>query len=469
MALETWLIKVRHIVAHSLDVIRAAATPRPTTKPLPLPLVQTATKAATGAHVGVLAFEISGVMSKLLHLWNSLSDNNITRIQVESVATLEGVRKIVSDDDAFLLVMACSELVDNLKTVAESVSRISNRCHNDNDDSNLLSSSFDSLLSEFADSGQDPNGFVLSWKDMESRMKKLERYVSSTALLRRAMDELIGLQNRLRKTSEAKDLDSSMGEKRLSDLQQKLHWQKKQIKYLKQNSLWSRSFESVSILLARCIFTTVARIKLVFVGINENLDRRYLTLPGSTMPHKVEIPDLARSAFFVSNSDTLKPPEGTLGAAALSLHYANLIVIMEKMIRSPQLIGFDARADLYSMLPNSIRSSLRTRLKGVGFSAATDQGLAGEWREALQKILGWISPLAHNMIKWQSERSFEHHNLLPKTNVLLIQTLFYANQEKTEAAITELLVGLNYIWRFEREKINAYECTKFNTIFQESN
>uniref|UniRef100_A0A0V0HEV6 Putative ovule protein n=2 Tax=Solanum TaxID=4107 RepID=A0A0V0HEV6_SOLCH len=169
--------------------------------------------------------------------------------------------------------------------------------------------------------------------------------------------------------------------------------------------------------------------------------------------------------FFESNTKVLKPPTSTLGAAALALHYANLIIVMEKMIRSPQLVGVDARDDLYSMLPNSVRSSLRSRLKGVGFSAS-DPVLAGEWKDALQKILGWLSPLAHNMIKWQSERSFEQQNLVPKTNVLLLQTLYFANQEKTEAAITELLVGLNYIWRFERE-MNAkalFECTNFNNF-----
>jgi hypothetical protein len=136
---------------------------------------------------------------------------------------------------------------------------------------------------------------------------------------------------------------------------------------------------------------------------------------------------------------------------------------MEKMIKSPQLVGVDARDDLYSMLPNSIRSSLRARLKGVGFSAS-DPVLAGEWRDALGRILAWLSPLAHNMIKWQSERSFEQQNLLPKTNVLLLQTLSFANKEKTEAAITELLVGLNYIWRFEREMTAKafFECANFN-------
>jgi hypothetical protein len=176
------------------------------------------------------------------------------------------------------------------------------------------------------------------------------------------------------------------------------------------------------------------------------------------------------TGFFETNSKLLNPPATTLGAAALALHYANLIIILEKMIKSPQLVGFDARDDLYAMLPNSIRSLLRARLKGVGFSAS-DPVLAGEWRDALGRILGWLSPLAHNMIKWQSERSFEQQNLVPKTNVFLLQTLFFANKEKTEAAITELLVGLNYIWRFEREMTAKalFECANFNGFLNPQN
>lgn len=134
------------------------------------------------------------------------------------------------------------------------------------------------------------------------------------------------------------------------------------------------------------------------------------------------------------------------------------------MVKSPQLVGVDARDDLYAMLPRSVRSSLRLRLKGIGFSAS-DSNLANEWKTALCRILGWLSPLAHNMIKWQSERSFEQQNLVAnKTNVLLLQTVYFANKEKTEAAITELLVGLNYIWRFEREMTAKalFECAGFN-------
>ncbi|KAI3706023.1 hypothetical protein L1987_76275 [Smallanthus sonchifolius] len=181
-------------------------------------------------------------------------------------------------------------------------------------------------------------------------------------------------------------------------------------------------------------------------------------------------PNAASSAarFQVQETCSLKPnrfdpPPETLGAVALALHYANVIVVLEKLIASPHLIGHDARDDVYNMLPKNVKTALHVRLNPYAKSlemSVFDSGLADEWSEAMLGILDWLSPLAHNMIRWQSERSFEHQNMVSRTNVLLVQTIYYANQEKIEATITELLVGLNYIWWFGRE-VNAkslFEC-----------
>ncbi|KAL4362627.1 hypothetical protein GQ457_04G038820 [Hibiscus cannabinus] len=441
MALETWLIKVKKSISNSLDGTRIS--------------VPNSKAPKHKSNVGVLSFEIAGLMSKLLHLWNSLSDKTVIRLRDESIS-LEGVRKIVSNDESFLLGLACAEMAENVRVVAKHVSRISKRCH----DSNLQS--FDRWFDEFANSGHDSHGWVLSCKEMEAKNKKMDRYVTITATLYKEMEELSTTENNLRKCFQCKE---AIKEQKITDLQQKLFWQRQEVKYLKERSLWNRSFDMVVSMVVRSIFTILARIKLVF-GIGPSLLPR--SLSASATVHPTENPQHeeykdSTLGFFESNSKLLKPPPSTLGSAALPLHYSNLIIVMEKMIKSPQLVGVDARDDLYSMLPNSIRSSLRSRLKGVGFSAS-DPVLAGEWRTALGRILGWLSPLAHNMIKWQSERSFEQQNLLPKTNVLLLQTLFFANKDKTEAAITELLVGLNYIWRFEREMTAKalFECSNFN-------
>ena len=315
----------------------------------------------------------------------------------------------------------------------------------------------------------------------------MDRLVTATSALYNQIEDVSVTETYLKKMYQCKDYDSTIKQQKITDLQQKILFQKQEIKYLKDRSLWSRSFDTATSLLARSIFTVLARIKLVFgighgytypallprslsasasatVYPSDNASScNFVSGPLSKSYNHEEAMNSSNGIFFESNSKVLKPPASTLGAAALALHYANLMIVMEKMIKSPQLVGLDARDDVYAMLPNSIRSGLRERLKGVVFSAS-DSVLAWEWREALGKILGWLSPLAHNMIKWQSERSFEQQNLMPKTNVLLLQTLFFANKEKAEAAITELLVGLNYIWRFERE-MNAkalFECANFN-------
>ncbi|CAI0403489.1 unnamed protein product [Linum tenue] len=422
-------------------------------------------------------------MTKVLHLWQSLTDKNIIRLKNDCIA-LEGVRKIVSNDEPFLLGLACAELAENLRLVAKSVARLSHRCAG----TNLRC--FHLAFDRFADSGHDPNGWVLGWKEMELKSnKKMDRYVTVTATLHKEMEELSALETALRKAVAAASGDeTTTKEQKIADLRQKVFWQRQEVKSLKDRSLWNRSFDGVVSMLARSTFTVLARIKLVFgIGsqgslptyLPRSLSASATVYPtenqtGSTCSTYVSGP-LAKSVkngsagagdgFFKSNSQLLKPPTTTLGAAALALHYANLIIVMEKMIKSPQLVGVDARDDLYSMLPNSVRSALRGRLKGVGFTA-TDPGLAGEWRDALGRVLGWLAPLAHNMIKWQSERSFEQQNSIPKTNVMLLQTLYFANKEKTEAAITELLVGLNYIWRFEREMTAKalFECGNFSGL-----
>ncbi|KAI4351878.1 hypothetical protein L6164_006184 [Bauhinia variegata] len=470
MAPETWLIKVKTALSHSFDSVRPVSAAKPKL------LKKSSFKSK---YVGVLAFEVAGIMSKLLHLWQSLSDSQIIRLRNESIS-LEGVRKIISNDESFLLSLACAEFTQNLRLVSKSVSRLSQRC----EDANLRA--FDELFHEFAESGRDPHGWVLtSLKEIEAKHKKMERYVTLTATLYREMDELSVLENGLRKSlNHCNENEASIGkDQKIFELQQKIFWQKQEVKDLKDKSLWNRSFDTVVSLLVRSVFTVLARIKLVF-GIGQCvpcLSRSLSTsatvypshqnpspcelvnVPGPLQSSKLEEKKELGTQFFESNSKLLKPPTSTLGAAALALHYANLIIVMEKMIKSPHLVGVDARDDLYAMLPSSIRSSLRARLRGVGFSAS-DPLLAGEWRDALGRILGWLSPLAHNMIKWHSERSFEHQNLVPKTNVLLLQTLFFANKEKTEAAITELLVGLNYIWRFDREMTAKalFECNNIN-------
>ncbi|RHN52017.1 hypothetical protein MtrunA17_Chr6g0475791 [Medicago truncatula] len=470
MALETLLTRFKTAFSTTFNSIQPKTTPSSNPNP---------------KRIAVLAFEVAGVMSKLLHLWQSLSDANIIRLQ-NDVVTLEGISKLISSDKSFLLKLAVAEFCDSLRLVTNSVAKFSLNCN----DPSLKS--FNQVFTEFVESGFDSFGWkLITPKEIESKHRRMERYVSLTLSLHREIDELSLLESTLKKTLLN---NNNKFKNKISELEHKIVWQKQEVKNLKEKSLWNKGFDNVVLLLARFVFTSLARIKVVFgVGNGDSLPYLSRSLSASASVYPSDYKDhsfvsgplksqvsvsesvLNRkclkldetkvdlgNGFFESNCGVLKPPKGSLGDSGLSLHYANLIIVMEKMIKSPQLVGVDARDDLYAMLPNSIRSSLRLRLKGsIGFSAC-DPLLANEWKNALGRILCWLLPLAQNMIRWQSERSVEEKSLVPKkSNVLLLQTLVFADKAKTEAAITELLVGLNYVWRFEREMTAKalFQCT----------
>ncbi|KAF0931330.1 hypothetical protein E2562_004479 [Oryza meyeriana var. granulata] len=167
-----------------------------------------------------------------------------------------------------------------------------------------------------------------------------------------------------------------------------------------------------------------------------------------------------RARFGPKSTVTSLAPPSTIGGSALALHYANIIIIIEKLLRYPHLVGEEARDDLYQMLPSSLRAVLRKSLKTyVKSMAIYDAFLAHDWRETLEKTLTWLAPMAHNMIRWQADRNFEQQQIVLKGNVLLLQTLYFADREKTEAVICELLVGLNYICRYEQQQNALLDCS----------
>lgn len=95
--------------------------------------------------------------------------------------------------------------------------------------------------------------------------------------------------------------------------------------------------------------------------------------------------------------------------------------------------------------------SKEEELEIPGDSSSQSEQAEG-WRDALEAIMGWLAPIAHDTARWQSERTLEKQNFDSKPTVLLIQTLHYSDMEKTEAAIVEVLVGLSCIFRYEKRR-----------------
>ncbi|CAN8298023.1 unnamed protein product [Cochlearia groenlandica] len=561
--------------------------------------------------LGVLAFEVASLLSKLVHLWQSLSDKNVARLRKE-ITHSTGIKKLVSEDDDFVVRLIRDETMESIENVAKAVARLSIKCN----DPKLRS--FETCFGDMMKIGADPYKWQFGWKKMDRKAKKMERFILSNASLYQETEILADLEQTFKRMVSNESATDS-----ILDYKKKVTWKRHEVKNLRDVSLWNRTYDSTVLLLVRSVFTILSKAKHVFgigngaeasdissadsdfIGRDQSVSTiltplshqhettrrpRFASGPlgRSTNPasSSVAMKSTKMSDFLSDSLSSQSPMSGplvaekkkrfkfnsgplgkftsksgpligmsrqnkkmgqtperssvssakkqskpnrltqvgpfkgcmvaqdgviplttrtqneaskssiehhtnsihvekfalpsrpklsdaapnALGAACLALHYANVIIVIERFVASPHLIGDDARDDLYNMLPASVRSSLRERLKpyskNLSSSTVYDPGLAKDWTDAMAGILEWLGPLAHNMIKWQSERSYENQSLVSRTHIVLAQTLYFANQQKTEAIITELLVGLNYVWRFGRE-LNAkalQECTSSKTL-----
>jgi len=576
MVAEAWILKMGNQVSANIKQALLLETSSPSRKHGPKRKENK--KVET---IGILSFEVANVMSKTIYLYKSLSDSEITKLRNE-ILNSEGVRNLVSSEEGYLFELVQREKLEELNRVAGVVSRLGKKC------SVPALQGFEHVYGDVVSGVIDVNELGFLVKHMEGMVRKMDKYVSATRSLYGKMGGLNELEQTVKKFQ-----NNSQNEESRRGFEQRLVWQKQDVRQLKEISLWNQTFDKVVELLARTVCTLYARICMVFgdstvrkdglgigncegsplvqnecgsasslinveVNLSEKLKRNhskkngynmssiggngssrsqidmkrgelaYVQLedfgfPCGTSPGRLFMECLSLSSSvskfddfddvvidredqyscvsssqspigignFVkkkehlcstfganSGSAVVYAPPSTLGGCALALHYANIIIVIEKVLSFPHLIGEEARDDLYKMLPTSLRLSLKAKLKTyVKNLAIYDAPLAHDWKATLDGILRWLAPLAHNMMKWQSERNFEQRGIVSRTNVLLFQTLYFADKIKTEEAICELLKGLNYICRYEQQQnallgcassFNLEDCMKWKLQYGDS-
>ncbi|XP_074365307.1 protein PSK SIMULATOR 1-like [Apium graveolens] len=510
------------------------------------------------AVIGILVFEVSTMMSKLVSLWERLSDKQMNRLRKEVVQS-PGVCNFVSSDVNYLMNLVLVEIMDDLGGVAESVARLGKRCVDP------LYHHLEYVVEYYVEFDSDWCVWEYRYTKMERKVKKMGRFSAVTAQLYQELEVLAELDQSI---SRMRAGATGLSKMKLHDARERIIRQRHEVKKLREMSPWIRTYDYTVRLLLRSLLTVLERIKQVF-GIdqvqgnvkpqscgngplvrsqsmhvlkrpseytNPTSDLRPLgrsvsllgqnsvrnnpdayelhvskqssilcgvpvqgnartlsnvgsfkgcSLSQSNPPAMLScmptnnfsrksgafdkdtdiINDTSSGNFsreqmycktispFISNHKLLSAPQSTLGGAALAVHYANVILFIKKLASSSS-ISHDARNILYNMLPATIRTSISAKLKlftRTLSSSIYDATLAAQWKFTVRRILRLLVPLASNMIKWRSERNFENQRIVCGTSVLLVQTLYFADQEKTEAAIAELLMGLNYISRFGRD------------------
>ncbi|GMI71164.1 hypothetical protein like AT5G04550 [Hibiscus trionum] len=499
-----------------------------------------------GKVLGILAFEVASLMSKVVNLWHFLDDGEMLKLRKQITNSI-GIRRLVSDDGNRLMDLALDEIVENFGNLATSVARLGKKC------TNPVYHCFEFFVQDMISNNFDWLGWEYGLKKMERKVKKMERLVAVTLQLSRELEVLAEQERTLRIMRR----NAGWNRVKLLECQKKVMSQRQGVKDVREMSLWVRTYDYVVRILLRSLLTILERLKYVFrtnpmVSIDGNNDFESISSPclfpsdsfsssvypfdnnicgfnsgplgrscsnsehgkqlisryqltalhgkrpyskskrsshvpfkrcvsvGSNSPIVNSCKQIGTGSFRFIDAYTIKidklnnskmealfgsdkiysklsvfntkrlldAPTSTLGDAALALRYAHTIILIEKLASAPHMMGLDARDGLYNMLPSTLRNALRAKLKSKAKTLASfisSASIAAEWSLVIVRILGWLAPLAHNMIRWQSERSFTEQHMISQSNVLLVQTLYFANRAKTEAAITELLVCLNYV------------------------
>ncbi|XP_074571043.1 protein PSK SIMULATOR 1-like [Curcuma longa] len=450
--------------------------------------------------VGILAFEAAAAMSRLVSLHRSLAEDEVRRLRADMRSP--GVAYLTSKDQIFLLRCACAEIVGDLDLAAAAVSRLAPRCRDP------LLRAFDRLYADLQGGGVfsflidarsavdlDRLGLGSTAKRTEKRVRRMERYVEATSRLYVEMEALNELEAEEKRTQQQWRRHSGpiLVQKPMpvpDSVRFQLRSQEHKIRRLKEESLWNKTFDKVVELMLRAVITVFARICSVFgvyvLGLpssgqlKPNLPCKHSSGPLERRVVPQHVPFLRNSAPILSappgigEQETpfdrlrkfLKESPTTVGGSGLALRYANVILAAEKLYQERNRVAATAadpseRDELYEMLPSGMRAAVRKKLKecwrreGAGLQAAAgDDSLAEGWKEAVEAILEWLSPVARDTVRWQEQRSMEREQqLCTRPRTLLLQTLHFADSDKTEAAVVEVLVGLSCMsWYEDRRR-----------------
>ncbi|XP_004307572.1 PREDICTED: uncharacterized protein LOC101306567 isoform 2 [Fragaria vesca subsp. vesca] len=323
--------------------------------------------------VGILAFDVAYVMSKLVALWESLNNVQVGMLR-KFMSDSVGFKELVSHDADFIRGLIPGELFENMIPLTKSVARLGkNHC------SDPRLKDFEQAVGDLIDNGADPFKWVLPYEEMGKEAKKMKSFVSVTG----------DLYHQMKLVSHLEDTRSRMDGPNWLEIQHKIELKQFEVDKLKEESLWNMTFSYIGILLARSVFSIFSRIKSVY-GVPQLVaeDTDHTSIPSPSIFSKYKL---------------LDAPPDTLGAAALVLKYANIIILIEHLVRSPVYFYKARRDELYNMLPANMRAELSERLPPVQSSLCLSiKDVAAERNVAMLEMLEWLAPLAHNTNKWLS-------------------------------------------------------------------
>ncbi|KAK4268732.1 hypothetical protein QN277_025344 [Acacia crassicarpa] len=435
------------------------------------------------ATLEILAFDTANTMRRLASLYNSLTDDQVLKLFNDTIKS-KGVVYLNSNQECFLLNLACAERLEELDVAVATVSQLGRKCS----DPGL--NQFDLVYADLKADMINTRKLQFGCRSVTKSVEKMEKLVLATRKLYDAMMCLAGMEASKKKMEHCKTIGyKNLGHKHKVNVQNlcdQIAYQRKQVTHYKEMSLWNQTFDKTVRLMVKIVFIIYARICSVFEpyisGVPRNdrnfddwyclLEHRELYQTNCCLTNRVSksgpvsktnksdpirfVPD--DDEIAKSNRVLRMAPPSTVGGAGLSFRYASVIMLAERCLHAPGTIGDSEREALYEMLPERLKEKVRRKMRGRWLNeeeweeGGDGRSLAEGWREAVEEIMEWLTPVARDTTMWQSERSVEKQRHDTKPTTLLLQTLHYSDLDKTEAAIVVALVGLSYIFKYEKRR-----------------
>ncbi|KAM7513887.1 hypothetical protein LguiA_003470 [Lonicera macranthoides] len=375
-----------------------------------------------GNELSILSFEVANTIVKGQSIMLSLSKRSIRQLK-EQVLPSEGIQHLVSTDMEELLRIVADDKREELKLFAGEVVRFGNRCKDPQ---------WHNLDLYFEKHSKEP---PKQKEEADSVMQQLMTVVQYTAvsiilpLLKELYHELHMLdrleQDQQLLKYQVTDISAHKGETRKGDIKT----QRKQVRNLKKKSLWSRSMEEV-----------MGKLVDIVLFLNREIHNAFTSADGNTTSN---------------GSPSIKQ---RLGPAGLSLHYANIVLIIDSLVARSNSMPANTRDTLYQSLPPNMKSSLRSKLQSFHVK---EEFTVTEIKAEMEKTLQWLVPIAMNtakpingsdsypnlvqLVRFGRNMSEANRRSTTVTDIIRIDTLHYADKEKTEVYILDLVLWLNHL------------------------
>ncbi|KAJ1421623.1 hypothetical protein SESBI_13575 [Sesbania bispinosa] len=378
--------------------------------------------ASKGNKISILAFEVANTITKGAILFQSLSEENIQFLKKE-VLQSEGIQQLVSTDTKELLSFAEANKREELNVFSREVARFGNRCKDPQ---------WHNLDRYFSRLDLDVLGDKQYRVEAEKTMQEFTSLIQHTTELYHELNAYERFeQDYQQKIKEMESLNLPLKGESITIFQSELKHQKKLVRSLKKKSLWSRNLEEV-----------VEKLVDIVTYIHQAI-REFLGNHGTGATKYGKAPE-------------------RLGEAGLALHYANIINQINMIASRPSALPPNARDTLYHGLPNNIKSALPSRLQTI--SPMKELSIT-QIKAEMDKTLQWLVPFATNTIKahqgfgwvgeWANTSSDFGDNTAKESPLIRLQTLYYADKQKIDLYIIELLAWLHHLISSVRSRQNA--------------